>query len=500
MYSRLAMFPKPLYKHLLPALLVGLLLRLFFIWQFPFAAGDTPYYEELARNWLHYGVYGIFANGHLYPSDVRMPGYPGFLAAIYSLAGSGRYPVYVAQVFVDLATCLLTVGIAAELSIVASECVRTRITVAALWLAVLCPFTANYCAVPLTEVSTIFLTTLAIHIFLLPSAYQFDLIRKQSDLLHSVRNWFLGGLVVGLGTLFRPETPLLVVTVLSVYWLRWWRPVHWKKLTLATVWVIIGVLVPLVPWAARNAHTVGRVQFLAPRYAQAFGDDVPTGFYAWTQTWMFRPRDAYLSSWKLPVEPISIHDLPTYAFDSTEEYDRVTSLLGQYNRERRMTRQLNTAFAKLAAERTDRHPLRSYVWIPIARTAAMWFSPRTAIMPYSGQLWPRSDGWHQGPTGFAITLGLTLLNFLYAGLALVGLLHWRQCSGIALIVAFIVVRTAFLTQLQTCEPRYVLVCMPALLALGAQSWRNRPWKWPKPVMLSVQRDRLSRVPHATSTP
>lgn len=44
------MLPKPLSKHLLPALLVGLGLRLFFILQFPFASGDTPYYEELARN------------------------------------------------------------------------------------------------------------------------------------------------------------------------------------------------------------------------------------------------------------------------------------------------------------------------------------------------------------------------------------------------------------------------------------------------------------------
>jgi len=468
------MLSKPFYKHLLPALLVGLVLRLFVIWQFPFAAGDTPYYEELARNWLHDGVYGIFANGHFYPSEVRMPGYPGFLAAIYSLAGSGRRAVFVTQALIDLATCLLTVGIAARLSILVSDPVRTRVTVAALWLAVLCPFTANYAAVPLTEVPTIFLTTLAILIFLLASAYQFDLIRERSDLFHSVRSWFLGGLVVGLGTLFRPETPLLAATVLSVYWLRWWRSVYWKKLTLATLCVTIGVLVPLVPWAARNAHTFGRVEFLAPRYAQALGDDVPAGFYAWTQTWMFRSRDAYLSSWKLPTEPISIHDLPTYAFDSTEEHDQVTALLKQYNREHRMTPQLNIAFAKLAAERTNRNPLRSYVWIPVARTAAMWFTPRTAILPYSGLLWPRSDGWHQGPIGFAITVGLTLLNFLYAILALLGLLHWRQCPEIALIVAFIVVRTAFLTQLQTCEPRYTLVCIPALLALGAQAWRNRP--------------------------
>jgi hypothetical protein len=97
-----------------------------------------------------------------------MPGYPGFLAFIYSLGGTGRNPVLVAQAFIDLATCVLAVCIAWRLAAGASEPVRTRIAIAALWLAALCPFTANYAAVPLTEVLTIFLTTLAVLIFLHP--------------------------------------------------------------------------------------------------------------------------------------------------------------------------------------------------------------------------------------------------------------------------------------------------------------------------------------------
>jgi hypothetical protein len=485
------MLPKPFYKHLLPALLAGLGVRLFFIWRFPFASGDTPYYEELARNWLYHGVYGFFANGHLYSSDVRMPGYPGFLAVIYSLAGPGRNAVFVAQVFVDLATCILAACIAARLAAGASEPIRSRVTIAALWLAVLCPFTANYAAVPLTEVLTTFLTALAILIFLLPSADQLDLIRERSDLLRSVRIWFLGGLVVGLGTLVRPETPLLLAAVLLVYWLRWWRPLNWGKLMVATLWVTVGVLVPLAPWAARNARVLGRVEFLAPRYAETYGDVMPTGFYAWTKTWMFRFRDAYLSTWRLPADPIALNDLPTYAFDSPEERNRVASLLERYNRERRMTVQMDMEFAKLARERTRRHPFRSYVWIPIERTAAMWFTPRITLLPYSGTIWPLSDGWRQSPTGFEITIGFALLNFLYASLALLGAVHWRESPGILLIVAIIVIRTAFLTQLQTCEPRYVLVCFPALLALGAQSWWDRRWKWASSAMPRVSSARLS---------
>jgi hypothetical protein len=209
---------------------------------------------------------------------------------------------------------------------------------------------------------------------------------------------------------------------------------------------------------------------------------------------MFRSRDAYLSTWKLPVEPIALDDLPAYAFDTPEERSRVSSLLERYNRERGMSRQMDMEFAKLAWERTRRQPFRSYVWIPVERTAAMWFTPRIALLPYSGQIWPLSDGWHQNPTGFLVTLGFALLNFLYVGPALLSAGHWRESPGIALIVTIIVIRTAFLTQLQTCEPRYVMECFPALLALGAQPWRSRTWKLVRTAMPSVSSNRLSTAP------
>ena len=187
---------------------------------------------------------------------------------------------------------------------------------------------------------------------------------------------------------------------------------------------------------------------------------------------MFRFRDAYLFTWKLPREPISLDDVPSYAVDSPEERRRVDSLLERYNREHGMTIQTDMEFAKLARERTQRHPVRSYVWIPIERAAAMWFTPRITLLPYSGKLWPPGESWHRDTTDFEVTLGFALLNFLYVGLGLAGARHWRESPGIALIVAFIVIRTAFLTQLQTCEPRYVLECFPALLAVGAQLWSS----------------------------
>jgi len=463
-----AMFPKSFYKHLLPALFAGLALRLYFILHFPFYSGDTAYYEELARNWLYHGVYGFYSHSQLLPSDARGPGYPAFLTVIYFFAGTGRRAVMFVQAFLDLVTCVLAGGIAARLAAGASEKVRGRATVAALWLAALCPFTANYAAVPLTEVLAVSMTTLTLLIFLTPAAVDLNLILANRDALRAVGVWFLGGVVIGLGTLVRPETPLIFVAVILALWFRHFQRVYWKKLTLAKLWIIAGLLLPLSPWAGRNALSVGRVQFLAPRYAETYGDPLPLGFYAWTKTWMFRFRDAYLFTWKLPSQRIEPKDVPSYATNSADELDRVTSLLEQYNSTRGLTRSLDLQFGELAGERARRHPFRTYLWVPIERSASMWFTPRTTLLPFSGRFWPLAESYHYNPTEFLVTFALALLNVVYVGLALAAAWMFRGNPGVLLIVLFVTIRTGFLTQLQTCEPRYVLVCFPALLALAAQ--------------------------------
>ena len=465
------MLPKSLYKHLFPALLAGLGLRLFFILHFPFYSGDTAYYEELARNWLYHGIYGFYSHGQLLPSDARVPGYPAFLAAIYFFFGTGRQAVMLAQAFLDLATCVMAAAIALRLSAGASDQNRARIAIAALWLTALCPFTANYAAVPQTEVLATFLTTLALLIFLSPAGMEIERITSNRDLLRAAKIWFVGGLVVGLGTLVRPETPLLLAAALLFLWLRFRHFANWRKLALAALCMLAGMLLPLAPWAGRNAVSLGRAQFLAPRYAETYGDVMPTGFYAWTKTWMFRFRDAYLFTWKIPSQKINLEDLPPYTVDSPEEFSRVASLLEQYNRSRTMSFKLDLEFAELARERTHRHPIRTYIWIPIERAAAMWFTPRTTLLPYSGRFWPLAESYHYNPVEFEVTFGFALLNVLYVVLALAAAWFNRTNPGVPLIAAFIIIRTAFLTQLQTSEPRYVLVCFPALIALAAQLFR-----------------------------
>jgi hypothetical protein len=60
-------------------------------------------------------------------------------------------------------------------------------------------------------------------------------------------------------------------------------------------------------------------------------------------------------------------------------------------------------------------------------------------------------------------------------MAILGAWSFRKQPAIAFLVLFVVVRTLFLTQLPTVEPRYVIVCYPVILALGALAWsRPRP--------------------------
>ncbi|HXQ26586.1 MAG TPA: glycosyltransferase family 39 protein [Candidatus Acidoferrales bacterium] len=450
------------------AAFVGLALRLFFVLRFPATdSGDAPFYIELAWNWLRKGVYGGVVNGQLTPLDTRAPGYPAFLAAVFSLVGNSSRAVMLAQTAVDLGTCFLIALIAARL---APEAPRRRAAIAGLWLAAFCPFTANYAAVVLTETLVTFLTALAI--VLLLEAYLTPIPRVTSASAFAGRTispWFLAGVIAGFGALVRPETPLLLLAVGLVLVAKWRRPADWLKLVRAGALMGAGLVLPLVPWAARNWHTLHEVQPLAPRYLQTPGEFTPLGFDAWTRTWLWRFGDVYLANWKLDYEEIPIDTLPARAFDSPDERARVANLLEPYNDTLTLSPEQDVAFREIARERTSRRPLRTYLEIPLLRSLAMWFTPRVELLPYTGHLFPLREKWQDDRRDFLVTLSFVLVNGVYIALALAGAWMARRRPGLALLIVFALVRTAFFAGfIETPEPRYVLECFPVVLALGAQ--------------------------------
>jgi hypothetical protein len=239
----------------------------------------------------------------------------------------------------------------------------------------------------------------------------------------------------------------------------------------------VGCVLPLVPWAIRNAVTLHKLQFLSPKNSTLPNELVPYGFMSWEKTWLYRIRDCYLVTWKLNDEAINLDDIPTYAFDTPEEKERVAALLEPYNQDLSLTEEEDAGFAQLANERNTRHPLRTYLWIPARRGLTMWLTPRIELLPFSGKVFPLTEAWEDDPVDQSFTIVFAFLNVLYLAIAAWGAWRlWRQPAArtaVALFVGFILLRTAFLTTLEAPEPRYVLVCFPILLAFAAQVFAGK---------------------------
>ncbi len=158
-----------------------------------------------------------------------------------------------------------------------------------------------------------------------------------------------------------------------------------QRETMRWIRTVVGMglacAIPLAPWAIRNAVTLHEFQFLAPKNSNLPGELVPYGFMSWEKTWLYRFRDVYLVPWKLNDEAISVAEIPDLAFDTPEEKARVAAILEPYNTDLTLTADEDASFAQLARERTARHPLRTYVWLPAARAVTMWFTPRIELHP-----------------------------------------------------------------------------------------------------------------------
>jgi hypothetical protein len=476
---------KRVFSHPLTALITGFFFRLFFLLRLPSTAGDTALYETLSLNWVKHSIYGMPVDGVLVPVDIRMPGYPAYLALVEAFTNldgeAARFWVMLGQVFLDLACCIFIAELASHCSGRKQD--TRKVYLIALWLAALCPFTANYTAVPLTETFTMFWTALALTTLVPmvnPEQATGELLKwgrfpRRSEFL---KNAFCAGACVGFATLFRPESPLLLVACLPVVlWMMFFRGQFARGLWAAAL-ACVACFLMLLPWTVRNAITLHEVQPLTPRYTTLPGERAPVGFMSWEKTWLYRFREVFLVSWKMNDETIQIDDIPARAFDSPEERQHVAAILEQYNQDSNLTAEQDAQFASIAQRRTERHPLRTYVWIPLQRVITLWFTPRIEQLPISGSIFPLAHTWQTDRLDMSATLALFFISILYLVCALWGAVRMWRCApetraAVALLALFVLVRTAFLTTVETPEPRYVLLCFPAVIALAAHGLLRR---------------------------
>src|SRR5438067_4528983 len=120
------------------------------------APDDGRIYAQMARNVLEQHVYSHAAEPPYEPSLIRLPGYPLFLATVYSVFGHGNNgAVRFVQALIDTGTCAL-IGLLAFYW-QPDQGKKRKTAIAALVLAAICPFTAIYVATILTGSFTMLL-------------------------------------------------------------------------------------------------------------------------------------------------------------------------------------------------------------------------------------------------------------------------------------------------------------------------------------------------------
>jgi 4-amino-4-deoxy-L-arabinose transferase-like glycosyltransferase len=437
-------------RYFLLVTLAAFALRLFFYFRFPHITGDSMIYGDIAKNWLLHGVYGLSHASGPEPTWIRLPGYPAFLAACFVLFGREHYhAVLLAQVVIDVATCFFVADLARRiLSERAARC--------AFLLAAICPFTANYVAAPLAETLSIFCAAVALD-FAVAAFMAVEAGRPAWN------DWLICGVALSAGILMRPDGGLLLAVVgLFLLWRMWKRPAQRVQLFWAGALLLALSLAPLVPWTIRNWREFHQFEPLSPRYANDPDEFVPTGFDKWVRTWMAEYASTEEIYWQIPGDQVDFTKLPSRAFDNADEYRRTKAIFDDYANTDFVGPELNQRFMALANERIRRHPARYYVWLPLVRIADMWLRPRTEMLPLNTRFWEYADDTQD--CVLATLWGVLNLLFLIPAAMAV----WRgpRPRYLALLVLFVVLRSAFLGTLENPEPRYTLECYPAVLAVG----------------------------------
>jgi 4-amino-4-deoxy-L-arabinose transferase-like glycosyltransferase len=449
------------------ALAAGFVLRLWFVAHAGRIDGDTLIYGNIARNWMQHGVYSFTpAPNHPVPTLIRLPGYPLFLIACFRILGVEHYAaVMYVQCLIDLFTCVVIAALAGRLF-------GRQAAMAALWLSVLCPFMATYTAAPLTEVLTLSCIALSFY----------GLERWRSEGFGFSRWLWLIAFAMAYALLLRPEQGLLAAAVIpAMLWMVWRAPAFaegtpagLRKRAFPVGVAALCVVIPLVPWAVRNYRTFHVIQPLAPRFATDPREFVPLGFQRWYRTWAIDFASTEEVYWNYDSAPVEIGDLPSRAFDSSDQYAQTAGILDDYNLHYNATPALDVRFMALAEERIHNDPLRYYVALPAARLLNMCFRPRAEMLEIPLEWWK----WREHPKTTLIAAFLAALNLGYFVLGGVGLWRWWRSGGephvalVAAMVGFVVLRCLLLLTLDNSETRYTLEFFPLFIVWASFLFRS----------------------------
>ena len=444
-------------------LALGAWLRLWFLWHFPQVNGDGLIYGDIAKNWLLHGIYGrtvyAAAGATIHPTLIRLPGYPLFLAASFRIFGVDHYgAVLYLQVVIDLVSALIVAWTTRAIG-------GSRAGMWALFLAALCPFTANYVAAPLSETLSIFCIAVGC------AALMWLQMRPGwAPCLLLAVDW-------SYATLLRPDGALLAIAsflAIVVFANRSFAGI--PPLGRTRAWRLAlgaGLLsvIPFLVWTARNFRTFHIFEPLAPRYATDPGETTVPGFQRWMKTWIVDFASTSDIYWNAESDPMEVNLLPARAFDSPAQQEETADIFAAYNERTTITPAIDARFNALAAEREHTHPLRSYLKLPLLRVLDMWLRPRTEMLNIELRWWQYDR--HNAETEFAT--GYAALNLAYIVLAAIGAWRLRRRQGMLVfaIVTYCVLRSLLLATIEAPEARYTIEVFPMLCILAGAACASR---------------------------
>ncbi len=338
-----------------------------------------------------------------------------------------------------------------------AERVSARAARFAFLLAALCPFTANYTVAPLAETLSIFFTAVALDCAV--AAFQ-----ASEKGVARWSAWISCGIAVSAGILLRPDGGILLVALgLFLLWRMWQRPCRTGTPVLGgsggaggfgcAAGALDGPKLARLPsLRAAGARVTPAIRTSLFRLVSTSGCEPGRSI-------TFRPKRC---TGRFPATMFDFGLLPSRAFDSVEEREKTQAIFNDYAKTHFVGPELNDRFAELANERIKRHRFRYYVWLPTLRIADMWLRPRTEMLPLNTRWWEYDDDTQ----GCVLATLWGVLNLLFLFAAVMGLVRGPRPQYLALMLLFVLLRSAFLGTLENPEPRYTLECFPVVLVLG----------------------------------
>jgi len=192
------------------------------------------------------------------------------------------------------------------------------------------------------------------------------------------------------------------------------------------------------------------------------------------RTWIVDYASTEEFYWQIPGSDVDLSLLPSRAIDNQQEQEQTQAIFDDYAKSHFVGPELNARFEQLAEQRIRRHPLRYYVWLPGLRIADMWLRPRTEMLPLNSRWWEYADDTQD--CVLATIWGA--INLLFVVAAVLGIIRGPRPHFLALMLLFVLLRSAFLGTLENPEPRYTLECYPVVLLLagawisGRQGWHR----------------------------